>query len=197
MAQLTMVTGGSKSGKSVYAEQQLDPNQHICYIATGVMFQDDVEMARRIKHHQERRSSQWTTREQYEHVDQLFGDAHLDAYLLDDATMLTTNLFFKKVGERAAGLHEGNWDKVINAMSTNDVDDLDKQITTEWRQILAAIEQAAGRVFIVTNEVGLGLVPATKEGRILRDLYGEINQLIAASATHVVFVVSGIPVSVK
>ncbi|MGV0168729.1 bifunctional adenosylcobinamide kinase/adenosylcobinamide-phosphate guanylyltransferase [Furfurilactobacillus sp. WILCCON 0119] len=197
MTELIMVTGGAKSGKSAYAEDQLTALRRVGYVATGVLFQDDAEMARRIKRHQDRRSKTWATCEQYRNVGALLTENSFDGYLIDDATMLTTNLFFDAIKERAQASHEADWDVVIEALTATELTALTTMILAEWHQVLSGASAVSGPVIIVTNEVGLSLVPATKQARVLRDLYGEVNQQIAAAATHVTMVVSGLPLQLK
>ncbi|WP_234982447.1 bifunctional adenosylcobinamide kinase/adenosylcobinamide-phosphate guanylyltransferase [Limosilactobacillus caccae] len=192
--ELTFVLGGAKSGKSEFAEGLYSRDQHICYIATGVVKNPDGEMQLRIKRHQARRPANWETAEQYREVDQLIAQHPLDGYLLDDAIMLVTNLFYDTVLTRTT---PGKIDDYLTAVSARELAQLREQIMASWQQILKV--QAAQRqsMVIVSDEVGLGVVPATKQTRVLRDLYGEVNQLIAQHADNVYFVVSGIPQKIK
>ena len=71
------------------------------------------------------------------------------------------------------------------------------KILSNWKKILAAVRVNNQSMVIVSDEVGLGVVPATKQTRILRDLYGEVNQLIAKEADNVYFIISGIAQKLK
>lgn len=194
--QLTLVTGGAKSGKSVFAEQQLSAEQRICYVATGVMTAPDPEMQLRIKTHQQRRSANWTTEERFEGVAAFIRDHQFDGYLLDDATMLITNRFYQMMMERATqqGLP---LDDAIEQMGRDEIAEVSETIFADWHDIVTALRETAQSMIIVTNEVGLGIVPATKQTRILRDMYGQVNQRLAQVADSVYFVISGLPQKLK
>lgn len=191
---LTFVLGGAKSGKSEFAESLYSRQERVCYIATGVVKNPDGEMQLRIKRHQERRSAKWTTREQYRKIDKVIENEALDGYLLDDATMLITNLFYdfvltKTIPERI--------DDYLEAASSTEIAEIRQVILEEWRKILTAQKKKHQSMVIVSDEVGLGVVPATKQTRILRDLYGEVNQMIAKKADDVYFVISGLVQKIK
>ncbi|WP_203650524.1 bifunctional adenosylcobinamide kinase/adenosylcobinamide-phosphate guanylyltransferase [Secundilactobacillus yichangensis] len=196
-SQLVLVTGGAKSGKSVFAEQSLSDDAHVCYIATGVMTQPDPEMQLRIKTHQKRRAEKnWATEERYQDVGSFIAANHYDSYLLDDATMLITNLFYDSTMQLAKDRHL-DLDDAIEQMTSNDIDKLNQQIFDAWDQIIAALRATNQSMVVVTNETGLGIVPATKQTRILRDLYGQVNQRLAQAADHVYFVISGLSQQLK
>lgn len=196
-SQLVLVTGGAKSGKSVFAEQSLSDDAHVCYIATGVMTQPDPEMQLRIKTHQKRRAEKnWATEERYQDVGSFIAANHYDSYLLDDATMLITNLFYDSTMQLAKDWHL-DLDDAIEQMTSNDIDKLNQQIFDAWDQIIAALRATNQSMVVVTNETGLGIVPATKQTRILRDLYGQVNQRLAQAADHVYFVISGLSQQLK
>lgn len=191
---LTFVLGGAKSGKSEFAEHLYSRDQRVCYIATGVVKNPDGEMQLRIKRHQERRPSKWETAEQYQGIDQLINNHRLDGYLLDDAIMVVTNLFYDYLLSKtdAEGI-----DEYLTQASANEIAKIRQLILGSWQKILQAQAANQQSMVVVSDEVGLGVVPATKQTRILRDLYGEVNQLIAKQAANVYFVISGIPRKIK
>lgn len=191
---LTFVLGGAKSGKSEFAEHLCSRNKRICYIATGVVKNPDGEMQLRIQRHQTRRSNKWITREQYQHVDELINNSQQDGYLLDDAIMLVTNLFYDLVLEKTT---PEKIDDYLESASSQEIATIREKILENWKKILAAVRVSEQSMVIVSDEVGLGVVPATKQTRILRDLYGEVNQLIAKEADSVYFVISGIAQKLK
>ncbi|KZL37039.1 bifunctional adenosylcobinamide kinase/adenosylcobinamide-phosphate guanylyltransferase [Secundilactobacillus collinoides] len=196
-SELVLVTGGAKSGKSVFAEQSLSARAHVCYIATGVMKQPDPEMQLRIKTHQERRAAKnWATEERYSDVAGFITAHHYDSYLLDDATMLITNLFYDHAVKMAAERHL-ELDDAIEQMTSDDIDQVSQTIFEAWHRIVEALIATGQSMVVVTNETGLGIVPATKQTRILRDIYGQVNQRLAQAADHVYFVVSGLPQQLK
>lgn len=191
---LTFVLGGAKSGKSEFAEHLYSRKERICYIATGVVKNPDGEMQLRIQRHQARRSNKWITREQYQHVDELINNSQQDGYLLDDAIMLVTNLFYDLV---LAKTSPKKIDDYLESVSSQEIATIREKILSNWEKILGAVRVNNQSMVIVSDEVGLGVVPATKQTRILRDLYGEVNQLIAKEADNVYFVISGIAQKLK
>lgn len=191
---LTFVLGGAKSGKSKFAEHLYSRKERICYIATGVVKNPDGEMQLRIQRHQARRSNKWITREQYQHVDELINNSQQDGYLLDDAIMLVTNLFYDLV---LAKTSPEKIDDYLESASSQEIAIVREKILSNWKKILAAVRVNNQSMVIVSDEVGLGVVPATKQTRILRDLYGEVNQLIAKEADDVYFIISGIAQKLK
>lgn len=191
---LTFVLGGAKSGKSEFAEHLYSRKERICYIATGVVKNPDGEMQLRIQRHQARRSNKWITREQYQHVDELINNSQQDGYLLDDAIMLVTNLFYDLV---LAKTSPEKIDDYLESASSQEIATVREKILSNWKKILAAVRVNNQSMVIVSDEVGLGVVPATKQTRILRDLYGEVNQLIAKEADNVYFIISGIAQKLK
>lgn len=191
---LTFVLGGAKSGKSKFAEHLYSRKERICYIATGVVKNPDGEMQLRIQRHQARRSNKWITREQYQHVDELINNSQQDGYLLDDAIMLVTNLFYDLV---LAKTSLEKIDDYLESASSQEIAIVREKILSNWKKILAAVRVNNQSMVIVSDEVGLGVVPATKQTRILRDLYGEVNQLIAKEADNVYFIISGIAQKLK
>jgi len=191
---LTFVLGGAKSGKSEFAEHLYSRKERICYIATGVVKNPDGEMQLRIQRHQARRSNKWITREQYQHVDELINNSQQDGYLLDDAIMLVTNLFYDLV---LAKTSPEKIDDYLESASSQEIAIVREKILSNWKKILAAVRVNNQSMVIVSDEVGLGVVPATKQTRILRDLYGEVNQLIAKEADNVYFIISGIAQKLK
>lgn len=191
---LTFVLGGAKSGKSEFAEHLYSRKERICYIATGVVKNPDGEMQLRIQRHQARRSNKWITREQYQHVDELINNSQQDGYLLDDSIMLVTNLFYDLV---LAKTSPEKIDDYLESASSQEIAIVREKILSNWKKILAAVRVNNQSMVIVSDEVGLGVVPATKQTRILRDLYGEVNQLIAKEADNVYFVISGIAQKLK
>lgn len=191
---LTFVLGGAKSGKSEFAEHLYSRKERICYIATGVVKNPDGEMQLRIQRHQARRSNKWITREQYQHVDELINNSQQDGYLLDDAIMLVTNLFYDLV---LAKTSPEKIEDYLESASSQEIATVREKILSNWKKILAAVRVNNQSMVIVSDEVGLGVVPATKQTRILRDLYGEVNQLIAKEADNVYFVISGIAQKLK
>ena len=196
MEHLIMVTGGSRSGKSEYAESLYTADQAVCYIATGMVNLSDAEMTDRIHKHQERRSDSWTTEERYQHLARFIDQSKVEYFLLDDATNMITNLFFDWVNEHIKNLNI-EFDDYVEKMSSDDIDEVTSLIMQQWNNIIEVNSRRNKTLIIVTNEVGLGIVPATKLSRVLRDIYGSINKLVASRSDEVWFVISGIPRKIK
>lgn len=176
------ITGGARSGKSSYAEQiarQFGDN--VLYIATARAFDD--EMRERIKKHRAQRPSTWPT---YEGING-FKEAlagRTGAVLLDCVTILITNVMMD------AG---ADWDHPTP-------EDMERAERTARVYLDELLEQARAQkltLILVSNEVGMGLVPAYAFGRAFRDVAGRINQYLAAQADHAVFMVSGLPMQLK
>ncbi len=185
MSSIIFVTGGSRSGKSRFAEGLLDEKDDVLYIASGIAF--DNEMKRRIEQHRERRNQAWDTLEAYRDFVSLIpgslaGKSHI---LFDCVTVMISNLM---VVDRSI-----DWDAADNRI----IEGLHAEIQNEVEGFLDAVREFEGKVIVVSNEVGMGLVPDTPLGRHFRDIAGSINQLIALRADEVWFLVSGVPMKIK
>lgn len=168
---LILVLGGAASGKSQAALDLAGEAGPRAFVATGQAL--DREMRVRIERHQATRSSDWETAEVPADLAEWFSANHTcyQVIVLDCLTLWLSNLKGQK-------LHDG---AVFDA-----TDDL-----------LQAIRATKARVVIVSNELGLGLVPATKNVRAFRDLAGRVNQQVAAEADEVYLIVSGLPLRLK
>lgn len=178
-----LVTGGARSGKSHYAQHMAEASRkQVLFVATAQA--GDDEMRRRIEDHRRARPASWHTLEAPDkvgrHISQEIGDAGL--ILIDCITLLVSNVMGKFVSP-----------------SGDDVDVLpaEQAVSTEIDELVDCLKQATADFIIVTNEVGLGLVPDNKLGRIYRDLLGKANQRLALAANEVYFMVSGLPLKVK
>ena len=180
---LTLVTGGARSGKSRHAEALIADAPQVLYIATSQIFDD--EMAARIQHHRDGRPAHWRTAERWRHLDELIhegNDPH-EAILLECITTMVTNLIFALGGDSDP---EG-WDYAA----------MEQEISAEIDALLAACRRSPAQVVLVTNEVGMGIVPENRLARHFRDIAGRVNQRLAAGADAVWLVVSGIGVKIK
>jgi adenosylcobinamide kinase/adenosylcobinamide-phosphate guanylyltransferase len=172
VAQRTLVTGGVRSGKSRFAET-LAGTGRVRYVAPGYPPGDDAEWAARIEAHRVRRPSRWETVETADVAAVLRAAAPGDTLLVD---CLTTWLA-RHLDDAGAWSEEPGWVSRADAAT----DDL----------VRAWGETAAASVVAVTNEIGLGVVPATASGRLFRDRLGALNQRIAAASDRVYLVVVG------
>ena len=186
MAKIILITGGARSGKSTYAEKlAMEENTKVLYVATSIPF--DVEMKERVKKHRLRRPSNWDTFEGYKDLKNIFTNSSLDfdVVLLDCITIMVTNLILEKTGEN------------IESFSEEELNEIEREILKEIDDFLDAGMATTKSIILVTNEVGLGIVPEYKLARFFRDIAGRVNQYIASRAEEVFLVVCGIPVKVK
>ncbi len=185
MGRLIVVTGGARSGKSTFAEKLAkDCNCNVVYIATSIPFDD--EMRARIKKHVEQRPSNWKTIEAYKDMDRHLANEkskHV-AFLLDCITIMITNLMLDT---------SLDWDKASN----EEIDGIEAEIKMEVEKLLKVINEKGTTFILVTNEIGMGIVPENRLSRIFRDIAGRINQMLAKAADEVYLCVSGIPVKIK
>ncbi len=172
MAKVIFITGGARSGKSRLAERLASGyGAPLGYIATGQA--GDGEMAERIARHRARRGPDWHTME--EPLD-LAGvirghDGHFQALLVDCVTLWLTNLLLK-------------------------FDDATKALA-EVRALVELFPVIQTPLILVSNEVGMGIVPDNRLARTFRDLAGEANELLAAAADEVHVTFAGLPLKLK
>src|SRR5512145_183290 len=173
MADTILVTGGSRSGKSSYAQKLAEalPGPRV-YLATCPIL--DEEMAERCRKHQESRSPvAWETIEEETDIAGVLRTNRTHCVILVDClTLWVNNLMYR--AEQAGRM-----------MTEED-------ITGKCQTLLDACAVFSGTVIFVTNEVGMGIVPDNPLSRRFRDLAGRCNQLIAAQADDVIFMVSGL-----
>lgn len=179
---LTLILGGARSGKSSYAEKlAAERSNQILYVATAQAWDD--EMAERIANHRAERPSSWQTLEAPIQIDKALSDflsvhSDVDLLLLDCLTLLANNVLI--------ALPEESSEAAATAALMVEVDAL-----------LQVYAEHDCDLIIVSNEVGLGIVPAYPLGRLYRDALGRANQQLAAVADEVIFMVAGLPLVVK
>jgi adenosylcobinamide kinase/adenosylcobinamide-phosphate guanylyltransferase len=169
LPRLTLVLGGARSGKSRFAEGLVTAQPGPwAYVATGEA--RDAEMAERIAHHAARRGPGWVTHEVPLALADLIGAEAADPgpMLVDCLTLWLSNVML-------GGL----------------------DAATERARLLGALEAAARPIVLVSNEVGLGIVPDNALARAFRDEQGRLNASVAALADHVVFMAAGLPLTLK
>lgn len=165
-----LILGGARSGKSALAEQRLRASDHsVVYVATAEV--GDGEMAARIAHHRQRRPAEWTlVEEPLALAERLEAEAAADrALLVDCLTLWLSNL-----------LAQG-----------------EARLDAERRAFLEVLPTLPGHVVLVSNEVGLGIVPDNRLARRFRDEAGRLNQAVAARCDRVTFVAAGLPLELK
>ena len=194
MAKIVLVTGGARSGKSAFAEEQLADREEVCYIATGLPRGEDPEWQERIRLHQERRPASWTTQEQYAGLADWLQEQSHPVYLLDCATLLTSNRLFDLIAQHFPDKLELTEEHFLSRQEQSFLLQL---LEEEWQELLSTIRQTNAECWIVTDEVGLGIVPETRLGRFFRDVQGKINQLIAKEASEAYLVICGLAQQLK
>ncbi len=173
-----LVLGGTRSGKSGYAEALLPPDQPVRYLATGRANPADAEWTARIDAHRARRPSAWTTEEATDLPGVLASAGHRDTMLVDDlATWLTGEL------DDAGGWEGGRAEAEV--------------VAGRVEALVGAVEQCRARLVLVSAEVGLGVVPATRSGRLFRDELGALNARLAQVCDRVTLLVAGIPLTLR
>ena len=177
MAEITLVTGGCRSGKSTFAEKKmLELSGPHLYIATSPNI--DNELDERITKHQNRRASYgWDTIEEQVDLTRMVYRNNGGSTLVECLTLWINNLLY--VAEQKG-----------EELSEESV----KAITDELLTLCKDIE---GHIIFVTNETGWGIMPENALARKFADLCGRCNQTIAAAADHVYLIVSGIPQKIK
>jgi len=194
MAKIVLVTGGARSGKSAFAEEQLADRERVCYIATGLPRGEDPEWQERIRLHQERRPASWTTQEQYAGLADWLREQSHPVYLLDCATLMTSNRLFDLIAQHFPDKLELTEEHFLSRQEQSFLLQL---LEEEWQELLSTIRQTDAECWIVTDEVGLGIVPETRLGRFFRDVQGKINQLIAKEASEAYLVICGLAQQLK
>ncbi len=185
MSKVILVTGGARSGKSTYAENLLNGKENVLYIATAVAY--DEEMKERIKLHQAQRTKDWETLEAFDGLDRHLKERGLryDGILLDCITVMITNLLFSREDFDENEFTKDFWSSFEN------------EVILKLKKLMEEAKSTTETFIMVTNEIGMGLVPETYFSREFRDCAGRINQFLAREADEVYFLVSGIPMKIK
>ncbi|WP_352420198.1 bifunctional adenosylcobinamide kinase/adenosylcobinamide-phosphate guanylyltransferase [Proteiniborus sp.] len=183
---IILITGGARSGKSNLGENKAkELGKKIVYIATAIAF--DEGMKDRILKHRASRPSNWATIEKYRDFLELEKEKDFlksDLVLLDCMTLMVSNILLE------SGVDFDN-------CSMEQVDSLEEKIFKEVKELLNIVLKYKKKLIIVTNEVGMGLVPSFRLGNIFRDIAGRVNQYLAKQADEVYLTVSGIPLKIK
>lgn len=168
-ARITLILGGARSGKSRLAEELAEKrNGRLVYVATAEA--GDDEMKARIAEHKSRRGDRWHSIEAPVAVAEVLQALPSDTgvVLIDCLTLWLSNLMY-------AG----------------------RDIATETTGLLTVLKTVRFPVLLVSNEVGLGIVPDNRLVRDFRDAQGRLNQAVAAAADHAIFMAAGLPLVLK
>jgi adenosylcobinamide kinase/adenosylcobinamide-phosphate guanylyltransferase len=178
-----LILGGARSGKSLLAEKRAaESGLRVLYLATAEA--RDGEMARRIAHHRERRPAEWGCAEETLHLAAKLQElaAPDTCVLVDCLTLWLSNLLFAGQAARQAEAGE----PVSCPLFDN-----------ETAALIELLPQLPGRIILVSNEVGWGIVPMHPISRLFADEQGRLNQQVAAACDQVTLVAAGLPLSLK
>ena len=179
MGKIILVTGGARSGKSLFAERLAEKigNGRAAYIATAQIFDDEMNF--RVKLHQARRGKNWTTVEApFAAEEKIFAAGkNFDAILFDCVTIYVSNF--------------------LCAANLDDEKFLYDELRARIQKLIDAAKNSDAVTIFVSNEVGGGIVPENKLARRFRDLAGLANQMLAAQSEKVFLTVAGLAVDLK
>ncbi len=177
--ELTLITGGARSGKSAFAERLAMQGKRVLFAATAEALDD--AMARRIAAHRSSRPPEWDTVEEPRSLPEAIrrkatgAAVPYDTIIVDCLTIWVSNLLL---------LHEGNADA-------------EARILDAAKKLLDVRESSDATWIVVTNEVGLGIVPSSSLGRTYRDTLGRVNSLVASRADKVYLMAAGLALDLK
>lgn len=177
MHKLILVTGGARSGKSRYAQKRAEEMVGSkCFLATCPPI--DPEMDERIVNHKKDRLGKgWDTVEEQLDIAGTLKRLEYSVVLVDCLTLWVNNILY-------------SYEKKQEICG-------EQEITRRCEQLIEAVTESDARVILVTNEVGMSIVPNNASARLFRDLVGRCNQVIAAAADEVILVSCGIPLQIK
>jgi adenosylcobinamide kinase/adenosylcobinamide-phosphate guanylyltransferase len=192
MGRLILLLGGARSGKSGFAEARAKEiaGDRVLYVATAEA--KDEEMRLRAEVHRATRPVAWLTLEAPRNVAQAIRQERNGqrVILLDCMTLLVSNLLLDAAGPEDDPFDDPSADPFDVKIETT--------VLAEVEELLAFVRETDDMdLFVVSNEVGMGLVPAYELGRAYRDILGRTNQVLARYADEVYLLVAGLPMKVK
>jgi adenosylcobinamide kinase/adenosylcobinamide-phosphate guanylyltransferase len=175
---LILLLGGARGGKSAYAlklarDRERASGDEVCFIATAQGL--DEEMTARISRHRAERPSHWPTIEEPCQIDEALRQASAGIVIVDCLTLFVSNWLMR---------HE----------EEHECEQFVRRITRSFLALARARQQT---IICISNEVGLGVVPDTRLGRVFQDLLGRVNQDCAAAADEVHLLIAGLPLQLK
>ena len=176
---VTLVTGGARSGKSTYAQEMaMKAGVPVLFVATAEAGDDD--MIKRIEEHKKSRPAGWETLEATSNIGNRISEniGKANIVIIDCITLLVNNIFMQ-------------YDE------TTDTDTAEQGVMSEIEELIDCMDRTEADFIIVTNETGLGIVPADRISRLYRDILGRANQRLAQRADEVYMLIAGIPMAVK
>jgi adenosylcobinamide kinase/adenosylcobinamide-phosphate guanylyltransferase len=172
MAKLTLITGGTRSGKSRLAVRLASEKEGAVTFVATLIPGDEAEMRERVKRHRADRPADWETVEEGRNLARVFeGAIWVDTVVVDCLTLYVSNL-------------------LLDGCS-------DEEILKNVARACERMKRSSAEIILVTNEVGWGIVPDHAMGRRFRDVAGLVNQKVAESADEVYLVSCGIPIRIK
>ena len=189
-ADIWLVTGGGRSGKSAYAEALAKEytavyGRGVLYIATGIAV--DEEMEERIEKHLEYRPKDWITWERncdFSNIGSEYDPNTYDAILLDCVGNLLMGILYKLAPDP-------------NNFESKAIEEVERLAMADVDTLCKFAKERGKRMIFVTNEVGMGIIPLTKYSRCFRDSLGRLNKYIAAVSDKAVLMVAGLPMVLK
>lgn len=178
MGAVTLVTGGSRSGKSSFARRLAEERAGArLFLATCPVIDPEMEV-RILRHVQDRQKGNWDTVEEPVDIAGQLRSSHRYATVLIDCLTLWINNLLHQATLKQSGIDED-------------------RVQAEAAKLMEAARAHPGAIIMVTNEVGLGIVPDNAAARLYRDLVGRCNQCIGRDAERVFLVSCGIPLQIK
>ena len=183
MKKVMLLLGGARSGKSHFAQEYARRSgEKVLFVASATA--GDEDMRRRIEKHKQERPANWRTLETATDIGMQIeanaGDAKL--IVIDCITLLVNNIFCR--------YEEKEFDTIDDTA-------LEKEVVNEIQRLQKCLKKVNASFLIISNEVGLGLVPDNRMGRLYRDILGRANQMLAQTADEVYLMVAGIPLRIK
>lgn len=183
MGRITFILGGARSGKSSFAQQlatrlSVGSAGGVTYLATATA--EDEEMKLRVTRHRDNRPAEWKTIEEPRHAAGALSGVNSAVVIVDCLTLLVTNIILEQGGDRSP-----------------DLEKLEQVVMTEIEDILKNCRRIRGQVLLISNEVGMAVVPPTPLGRTFRDIAGQVNQRVAGEAEEVYFLLAGLAQKLK
>ena len=175
----TLIIGGARSGKSTFAQEMaLKSGAPVLFVATAEA--GDEDMKKRIEVHRKSRPAKWATLEATTHIGRQISEniSKAQIVIIDCITLLVNNIFMHYNDATNAELAE-------------------KGVLAEIEELIDCIDRTDAHFIIVTNEIGLGVVPADRVSRLYRDILGRANQRLAQYADEVYVLTAGIPTAIK
>jgi adenosylcobinamide kinase/adenosylcobinamide-phosphate guanylyltransferase len=191
MGKLILILGGARSGKSTYAEQKAAElgGASVLFVATSET--KDEEMRQRVAKHRAERPSPWKTLEAPRAIAQLLAleQGQWKVILLDCITFLVANHLMEEAGPGDDPFDDPKADPFAGRIEAG--------VVAEIEGLIAYVQEKDVEMLVISNEVGMGVVPPYELGRAYRDILGRANQILARYADEVLLLVAGIPMKVK